>query len=170
MPKESVFVRKKTGHIFECQSPSQVRTLARTDEARGLLWLMEEEAVQPGGSEETMLERLFSYYGSAQGENKGEPSRWDPIETDRPDPTAHILGEMCSVCCRSRSAAARREASSLPAGPQPRDRLGGVQRSGLANPCQAQPRHPERCHSAAGLPKVGSHTVPPFSVCGRGDL
>lgn len=48
-----------------------VRTLARTDEARGLLWLMEEEAVQPGGSEETMLERLFSYYGSAQGENKG---------------------------------------------------------------------------------------------------
>lgn len=49
-----------------------MRTLARTDEARGLLWLMEEEAVQPGGSEETMLERLFSYYGSAQGENKGE--------------------------------------------------------------------------------------------------
>lgn len=50
---------------------SQVRSLARTDEARGLLWLMEEEAVQPGGSEETMLERLFSYYGSGQGENKG---------------------------------------------------------------------------------------------------
>lgn len=54
--------------------PSQVRTLARTDEARGLLWLMEEEAVQPGGSEETMLERLFSYYGSVQGESKGERS------------------------------------------------------------------------------------------------
>uniref|UniRef100_A0A669CJB0 Myosin XVIIIA n=1 Tax=Oreochromis niloticus TaxID=8128 RepID=A0A669CJB0_ORENI len=53
------------------QASTQVRTLARTDEARGLLWLMEEEAVQPGGSEETMLERLFSYYGSAQGENKG---------------------------------------------------------------------------------------------------
>lgn len=52
--------------------PPQVRTLARTDEARGLLWLMEEEAVQPGGSEETMLERLFGYYGSAQGDNKGE--------------------------------------------------------------------------------------------------
>uniref|UniRef100_A0A1A7Z1E8 Myosin XVIIIAb n=1 Tax=Iconisemion striatum TaxID=60296 RepID=A0A1A7Z1E8_9TELE len=32
---------------------------------------MEEEAVQPGGSEETMLERLFSYYSSGQGENKG---------------------------------------------------------------------------------------------------
>lgn len=56
----------------DCCFPSQVRTLARTDEARGLLWLMEEEAVQPGGSEEAMLERLFSYYGSAQGENKGE--------------------------------------------------------------------------------------------------
>uniref|UniRef100_A0A8C4E1C5 Myosin XVIIIAb n=1 Tax=Dicentrarchus labrax TaxID=13489 RepID=A0A8C4E1C5_DICLA len=53
------------------QASTQVRTLARTDEARGLLWLMEEEAVQPGGSEETMLERLFNYYGSAQGENKG---------------------------------------------------------------------------------------------------
>lgn len=52
--------------------PTQVRTLARTDEARGLLWLMEEEAVQPGGSEETMLERLFNYYGSAQGEGKGQ--------------------------------------------------------------------------------------------------
>lgn len=34
---------------------------------------MEEEAVQPGGSEETMLDRLFSYYGSTRGDNKGEP-------------------------------------------------------------------------------------------------
>ncbi|XP_075931546.1 unconventional myosin-XVIIIa-like isoform X10 [Anarhichas minor] len=57
--------------IDHASSQALVRTLARTDEARGLLWLMEEEAVQPGGSEETMLERLFSYYGSAQGENKG---------------------------------------------------------------------------------------------------
>ena len=44
----------------------------RTDEARGLLWLMEEEALQPGGSEETLLGRLFSYYGPAEGESKGE--------------------------------------------------------------------------------------------------
>lgn len=50
----------------------QVRTLARTDEARGLLWLMEEEAMQPGGSEETLLERLFSYYGPTEGEVKGQ--------------------------------------------------------------------------------------------------
>ncbi|XP_059188165.1 unconventional myosin-XVIIIa isoform X3 [Centropristis striata] len=57
--------------IDQASTQALVRTLARTDEARGLLWLMEEEAVQPGGSEETMLERLFSYYGSAQGENKG---------------------------------------------------------------------------------------------------
>ena len=49
-----------------------MRTLARTDEARGLLWLMEEEAVQPGGTEDTLLERLFSYYGPTQGDNKGE--------------------------------------------------------------------------------------------------
>ncbi|XP_041795864.1 unconventional myosin-XVIIIa isoform X3 [Chelmon rostratus] len=57
--------------IDQASTQALVRTLARTDEARGLLWLMEEEAVQPGGSEETMLDRLFSYYGSAQGENKG---------------------------------------------------------------------------------------------------
>uniref|UniRef100_A0A8C5BKG1 Myosin XVIIIA b n=1 Tax=Gadus morhua TaxID=8049 RepID=A0A8C5BKG1_GADMO len=49
-----------------------VRTLARTDEARGLLWLMEEEAVQPGGSEETLLERLFSYYGTPHGESNSK--------------------------------------------------------------------------------------------------
>ncbi|XP_052366993.1 unconventional myosin-XVIIIa-like [Oncorhynchus keta] len=54
------------------QAPSQalVRTL-RTDEARGLLWLMEEEALQPGGSEDTLLGRLFIYYGPAEGEGKG---------------------------------------------------------------------------------------------------
>uniref|UniRef100_A0A8D0A0K6 Myosin XVIIIAa n=1 Tax=Sander lucioperca TaxID=283035 RepID=A0A8D0A0K6_SANLU len=52
------------------QASSQVRTV-RTDEARGLLWLMEEEALQPGGSEETLLGRLFSYYGPAEGETKG---------------------------------------------------------------------------------------------------
>ncbi|XP_074535375.1 unconventional myosin-XVIIIa isoform X3 [Halichoeres trimaculatus] len=57
--------------IDQASTQALVRTLARTDEARGLLWLMEEEAVQPGGSEETLLERLFSYYGSAQGDNKG---------------------------------------------------------------------------------------------------
>lgn len=49
----------------------QVRTV-RTDEARGLLWLIEEEAVQPEGSEETLLQRLFSYYGPAEGESKGK--------------------------------------------------------------------------------------------------
>ncbi|XP_041660084.1 unconventional myosin-XVIIIa isoform X10 [Cheilinus undulatus] len=57
--------------IDQASTQALVRTLARTDEARGLLWLMEEEAVQPGGSEETMLDRLFSYYGSVQGDNKG---------------------------------------------------------------------------------------------------
>ncbi|KAG7281409.1 hypothetical protein CRUP_029858, partial [Coryphaenoides rupestris] len=53
--------------IDQASAQTLVRTLARTDEARGLLWLMEEEAVQPGGSEETLLERLFSYYGPAHG-------------------------------------------------------------------------------------------------------
>ncbi|NXV34173.1 MY18A protein, partial [Rissa tridactyla] len=49
-----------------------VRSLARTDEARGLLWLLEEEALQPGGNEDTLLERLFSYYGPQEGVKKGQ--------------------------------------------------------------------------------------------------
>ncbi|XP_066551563.1 unconventional myosin-XVIIIa isoform X8 [Amia ocellicauda] len=57
--------------VDQASHQALVRTLARTDEARGLLWLMEEEALQPGGSEETLLERLFSYYGPPEGENKG---------------------------------------------------------------------------------------------------
>ncbi|XP_060744370.1 unconventional myosin-XVIIIa isoform X2 [Tachysurus vachellii] len=57
--------------IDQASTQALVRTLARTDEARGLLWLMEEEALQPGGSEETLLDRLFSYYGPTEGEVKG---------------------------------------------------------------------------------------------------
>ncbi|NXN80856.1 MY18A protein, partial [Bombycilla garrulus] len=48
-----------------------VWSLARTDEARGLLWLLEEEALQPGGNEDTLLERLLSYYGPQEGGKKG---------------------------------------------------------------------------------------------------
>ncbi|XP_016158425.1 PREDICTED: unconventional myosin-XVIIIa isoform X3 [Ficedula albicollis] len=48
-----------------------VRSLVRTDEARGLLWLLEEEALQPGGNEDTLLERLLSYYGPQEGGKKG---------------------------------------------------------------------------------------------------
>ncbi|KAJ8266379.1 hypothetical protein GJAV_G00129760 [Gymnothorax javanicus] len=57
--------------VDQASSQALVRTVARTDEARGLLWLMEEEALQPGGSEDSLLERLFSYYGPAEGESKG---------------------------------------------------------------------------------------------------
>ncbi|KAK1883001.1 Unconventional myosin-XVIIIa, partial [Dissostichus eleginoides] len=56
--------------VDQASSQALVRTV-RTDEARGLLWLMEEEALQHGGSEETLLGRLFSYYGPAEGESKG---------------------------------------------------------------------------------------------------
>ncbi|XP_068187607.1 unconventional myosin-XVIIIa-like isoform X2 [Antennarius striatus] len=56
--------------VDQASSQSLVRA-GGTDEARGLLWLMEEEALQPGGSEETLLGRLFSYYGPAEGESKG---------------------------------------------------------------------------------------------------
>lgn len=53
----------------------QVRSLARTDEARGLLWLLEEESLQPGGNEDTLLERLFAYYGPQDGDKKGKGAR-----------------------------------------------------------------------------------------------
>lgn len=148
------------GWIWGSWFPSQVRTLARTDEARGLLWLMEEEAVQPGGSEETMLDRLFSYYGAAHGDNKGEQQACESwmavLRTSRLDSfwCLEWVAALIPLCSRSHSAAARRDAPQLPAGPQPRNWLGGVQRSGLAEPCQAQSRCPERCLSAAGLPEV----------------
>ncbi|XP_077098257.1 unconventional myosin-XVIIIa isoform X5 [Siphateles boraxobius] len=57
--------------IDQSSSQALVRTLSRTDEARGLFWLMEEEVLQPGGSEETLLQRLFSYYGPSEGESTG---------------------------------------------------------------------------------------------------
>ncbi|NXJ90091.1 MY18A protein, partial [Corythaixoides concolor] len=63
-----------SGSVAAVDQPSHqalVRSLARTDEARGLLWLLEEEALQPGGSEDTLLERLFSYYGPQEGGKKG---------------------------------------------------------------------------------------------------
>ncbi|XP_076647208.1 unconventional myosin-XVIIIa isoform X1 [Halictus rubicundus] len=36
---------------------------SRQMERKGLLWLLDEEAVCPGGSDETFLDRLFSHYG-----------------------------------------------------------------------------------------------------------
>ncbi|XP_064379323.1 unconventional myosin-XVIIIa isoform X11 [Dromaius novaehollandiae] len=72
------------GSVATVDQPSHqalVRSLARTDEARGLLWLLEEEALQPGGTEDTLLERLFSYYGPQEGGKKGH----DPLlPSDKP--------------------------------------------------------------------------------------
>uniref|UniRef100_A0A2K5E5C2 Unconventional myosin-XVIIIa n=1 Tax=Aotus nancymaae TaxID=37293 RepID=A0A2K5E5C2_AOTNA len=50
-------------------TPSPLLTLY---EARGLLWLLEEEALVPGASEDALLERLFSYYGPQEGDRKGQ--------------------------------------------------------------------------------------------------
>uniref|UniRef100_A0A4W3ITE7 Myosin XVIIIA n=1 Tax=Callorhinchus milii TaxID=7868 RepID=A0A4W3ITE7_CALMI len=58
--------------IEQASHQALVRTLARTDEARGLLWLLDEEALQLGGSENTLLERLFTYYGPQEGDKKGQ--------------------------------------------------------------------------------------------------
>ncbi|XP_072325691.1 unconventional myosin-XVIIIa isoform X3 [Scyliorhinus torazame] len=58
--------------IDQASHQALVRTLARTDEARGLLWLLDEEALQPDGSEDTLLERLFTYYGRKDGDKHGQ--------------------------------------------------------------------------------------------------
>uniref|UniRef100_A0A2I2YUD7 Unconventional myosin-XVIIIa n=1 Tax=Gorilla gorilla gorilla TaxID=9595 RepID=A0A2I2YUD7_GORGO len=58
--------------VDQASHQSLVRSLARTDEARGLLWLLEEEALVPGASEDALLERLFSYYGPQEGDKKGQ--------------------------------------------------------------------------------------------------
>ncbi|KAK3549401.1 hypothetical protein QTP86_001223 [Hemibagrus guttatus] len=57
--------------VQELERYKEVRTPSRTDEARGLLWLMEEEALHPAGSEDTLMERLFNYYGPAEEQSKG---------------------------------------------------------------------------------------------------
>ncbi|XP_051972512.1 unconventional myosin-XVIIIa-like isoform X5 [Xyrauchen texanus] len=57
--------------IDQISSQALVRTLSQTDEVRGLFWLMEEEVLLPGGSEDTLLQRLFNYYSPAEGETKG---------------------------------------------------------------------------------------------------
>ncbi|KAF4082350.1 hypothetical protein AMELA_G00150510 [Ameiurus melas] len=57
--------------VDHASSQPLVRTPSRTDEARGLFWLIEEEVLHPSGSEDTLLGRFFSYYGPAEGESKG---------------------------------------------------------------------------------------------------
>ncbi|XP_056675541.1 unconventional myosin-XVIIIa isoform X10 [Monodelphis domestica] len=58
--------------VDQASQQALVRSLARPDEARGLLWLLEEEAMVPGGTDEALLERLFSYYGPQDGDKKGQ--------------------------------------------------------------------------------------------------
>ncbi|XP_028722676.1 unconventional myosin-XVIIIa isoform X16 [Peromyscus leucopus] len=57
--------------VDQASHQSLVRSLAHADEARGLLWLLEEEALVPGATEEALLDRLFSYYGPQEGDKKG---------------------------------------------------------------------------------------------------
>lgn len=58
--------------VDQASHQSLVRSLAHADEARGLLWLLEEEALVPGATEDTLLDRLFSYYGPQEGDKKGQ--------------------------------------------------------------------------------------------------
>ncbi|KAM5215584.1 unconventional myosin-XVIIIa isoform 23-T30 [Hipposideros larvatus] len=58
--------------VDQASHQTLVRSLARTDEARGLLWLLEEEALVPGATEDALLERLFSYYGPQESDKKGQ--------------------------------------------------------------------------------------------------
>ncbi|KAG6928528.1 myosin XVIIIA, partial [Chelydra serpentina] len=66
--------------VDQASHQALVRSLARTDEARGLLWLLEEEALQPAGTEDTLLERLFAYYGPQEGDKGHSPL----LRSDKP--------------------------------------------------------------------------------------
>lgn len=148
-------------------SSSQVRSLARTDEARGLLWLLEEEALVPGATEDALLERLFSYYGPREGDKKGRCHLWatymGPVGcAPGPGLTESMgLGGPCpddpnlaSPTLRPEPPPAQQQTTPFSPGPQPRHQLGGVQRSWLAELHQAEPGHPERPPAPAGLPEV----------------
>ncbi|KAL4657307.1 unconventional myosin-XVIIIa-like isoform X1 [Arapaima gigas] len=71
LPLEDVELRTSPSVAVVDQAASQVRSLARTQEARGLFSLMEEEALQPDSSEEVLLKRLFSYYTPKEVESQG---------------------------------------------------------------------------------------------------
>lgn len=86
----------------QAQCRPQVRSLARTDEARGLLWLLEEEALQPGGNEDTLLERLFSYYGPQEGSKKGQGG---PAPRGRALAKRQSRAHRCHVSCRAQPVA-----------------------------------------------------------------
>ncbi|XP_045381277.1 unconventional myosin-XVIIIa isoform X9 [Lemur catta] len=58
--------------VDEASHQALVRSLSRANEARGLLWLLEEEALVPGATEDALLEHLFSYYGPQEGDKKGQ--------------------------------------------------------------------------------------------------
>ncbi|XP_012503753.1 PREDICTED: unconventional myosin-XVIIIa isoform X3 [Propithecus coquereli] len=58
--------------VDEASHQALVRSLSRANEARGLLWLLEEEALVPGATEDALLERLLSYYGPQEGDKKGQ--------------------------------------------------------------------------------------------------
>ncbi|XP_051035851.1 unconventional myosin-XVIIIa isoform X4 [Phodopus roborovskii] len=58
--------------VDQASHQSLVRSLAHAEEARGLLWLLEEEALVPGATEDALLDRLFSYYGPQEGDKKGQ--------------------------------------------------------------------------------------------------
>lgn len=59
---------------------------------------MEEEALQPGGSEDTLLGRLFSYYGPAEGESKGKNTHTSEHKTIFKD-LKKILGSSSQNLC-----------------------------------------------------------------------
>ncbi|OWK14670.1 hypothetical protein Celaphus_00000782 [Cervus elaphus hippelaphus] len=102
----------------ERQELEGVRSLARTDEARGLLWLLEEEALVPGATEDTLLQRLFSYYGPQEGDKKGPilPLRQDALIDTVKKSKLHFVHCFLPVAegwaGEPRSAASRRVSSS----------------------------------------------------------
>ena len=160
---------------WDCFASPQVRSLARTDEARGLLWLLEEEALVPGATEDALLERLFSYYGPQEGDKKGRGTAGEQlpcflsgrstVQVQAALPggslSSQAFGGLCpdglnlaSPTRRPKPPPTQQQNTPFSPGPQPWHQLGGVQCGWLAELHQAKPGYPECPPAPAGLPEV----------------
>lgn len=128
--------------------------------------------MQPGGSEETLLDRLFSYYGSVQGESKGGALA-------RPGGHAHARLTSLSACFQEAtcSCGGRSPTSSCWATATGRTGSSTMPRAGWATPATTLPprtlprccrtprsRNPGRdaAGAGAGAGPSNRHLLPPL--------
>lgn len=131
----------------------------------------------PGATEDTLLERLFSYYGPQEADKKGRrhPCRVAALPACQ---QSHLYGSrwnsaaslgfvsvpdnlnLASPTLRPKPTPAQQQTAPFSPGTQPQHQLGRVQCRWLAELHQAEPSHPECPSASAGLPEVRMDTTP----------